>query len=65
MEDFKYTFVPGTTTVLSSAERRAQRTLAAAEQLLHPERATPVSMSSVEAELVSYVKQAYRPRAAW
>ncbi|EHK65594.1 hypothetical protein [Achromobacter arsenitoxydans] len=65
MEDFKYTVVPGSVRVLSSGERRAQRTLAAAEQLLHPERPAPESMSSVEAELASYVKKAYRPRVAW
>lgn len=65
MEEFKYAVVPGSVTVMSSAERRAQRTLAAAEQLLHPERAAPVSMSTVEAELAKYVREAYRPRTAW
>lgn len=48
---------------LSTGERRALRTLAAAEQLLHPRPAAEMpSMSSVEAELARYVRQAYRPR---
>ncbi|MFD4836535.1 hypothetical protein ACFWP0_03450 [Achromobacter sp. NPDC058515] len=51
------------TRVLSSGERCAQRTLAAAEQLLHPSIPPGVpSESSIEAELARYVKEAYRPR---
>jgi hypothetical protein len=54
--DFNATAVPSRG--LSEGERRAQRTLAAAQRLLNPE-AGP-EMSTVEAELQRYVKQAYR-----
>ncbi|WP_156124195.1 hypothetical protein [Achromobacter sp. RTa] len=45
---------------ISEGERRAQRTLAAAQRLLNPE--SGPEMSSVEVELTRYVKQAYRRR---
>ncbi|WP_251865138.1 hypothetical protein [Achromobacter sp. Marseille-Q4962] len=45
---------------LTEAELRAKRTLAAAEQLLYPERLSDEArMSAVEAELQRYVKEAY------
>lgn len=67
MEEFKYMSTSATPSQLSSGERRALRTLAAAQQLLHPERPPAVVMSSVEAELAKYVREAYRPRtlSAW
>jgi len=65
MNEFNYTATSPSAPLLSSGERCALRTLAAAEQLLHPDTPSSVSMSSVEAELAKYVKEAYRPRAAW
>lgn len=48
---------------LSDGERRAQRTLAAAQRLLHPDEPQAEAISSVEAELAGYVKNAYARRA--
>lgn len=62
MDELKIIATSRPATVPSSAERRAQRTLAAAERLLHPDIPPTVTVSSVEAELASYVKDAYRPR---
>ncbi|MNR07803.1 hypothetical protein D3C85_1239330 [compost metagenome] len=63
MDELKYISTSRHTTALSSGERCAQRTLAAAEQLLHPGRPSDEpSVSSIEAELARYVKEAYRPR---
>ena len=65
MEEFKYTPAMSNTQPMTNGERCALRTLAAAQQLLHPERPPAVVMSTVEAELAKYVKETYRPRAAW
>lgn len=63
MDDLKYIATSRPATAPSAAERCAQRTLAAAEQLLHPDRPSELpSVSSIEAELAKYVKEAYRPR---
>lgn len=65
MEEFKFNAGSATPAQLSVGERRALRTLAAAQQLLHPQREPAPSMSTVEAELANYVRETYRPRAAW
>lgn len=65
MEEFKYTPTLSTPQPMTNGERCAMRTLAAAQQLLHPERPPAVLMSSVEAELAKYVKDTYRPRTGW
>lgn len=65
MEEFKYTPAMSTPQPMTDGERCALRTLAAAQQLLHPERPPTVMMSTVEAELAKYVKDTYRPRAGW
>jgi len=48
--------------VLSEGELRAQRTLEAARRLLDPRAAPAAPISSVEAELRRYVREAYRRR---
>ncbi|MGE8687678.1 MAG: hypothetical protein ACN6PJ_11125 [Achromobacter sp.] len=60
MDKSNFDTTTGPSTGTSEGERRAQRTLAAAQRLLNPE-AGP-EMSSVEVELTRYVKQAYRRR---
>ncbi len=65
MEAFKYQAATATPPQLSSGERCALRTLAAAQQLLHPDRGPSPAMSTVEAELANYVRETYRPRTAW
>ncbi|WKK19326.1 hypothetical protein QQL45_08445 [Achromobacter insolitus] len=48
--------------VLSEGELRARRTLEAARRLLDPQAEPVAPISSVEAELKRYVKEAYRRR---
>ena len=58
MERFNHNATVKPAGELSEGELRARRTLEAARRLMDPESAAPVS--SVEAELKQYVKQAYR-----
>ncbi|QVQ28320.1 hypothetical protein [Achromobacter deleyi] len=63
MDELNSTATSRPPVALTSGERCAQRTLAAAEQLLNPARPSGLpSVSSIEAELARYVKEAYRPR---
>ncbi|QKH37540.1 hypothetical protein FOC84_22445 [Achromobacter pestifer] len=48
--------------VLSEAELRARRTLEAARRLLDPMAEPAAPVSTVEAELKRYVREAYRRR---
>lgn len=63
MDELKYIATSRPIAALSNGERCAQRTLAAARQLLNPGSPSDLpSVSSIEAELARYVKEAYRPR---
>ncbi|MBC9908634.1 hypothetical protein [Achromobacter xylosoxidans] len=48
--------------ILSEGEQRARRTLEAARRLLDPQAEPAAAVSSVEAKLQRYVRQAYHRR---
>ena len=62
MEKFERDTTAPCAEILSEGERRARRTLEAARRLLDPQAEPAVEVSSVEAELMRYVKEAYRRR---
>jgi len=62
MEKFERDTTAPCAEILSEGELRARRTLEAARRLLDPHAEPAVEVSSVEAELMRYVKEAYRRR---
>ncbi|MGS1010078.1 hypothetical protein [Achromobacter anxifer] len=62
MEKFERNMAAPAVEVLSEGELRARRTLEAARRLLDPRAQPAAPVSSAEAELRRYVREAYRRR---